>query len=55
MWDSTLLDGASGDIDQGLEPRSGQTKDYEIVIGGFDHYIRVIKEEEQRMSASGSR
>jgi len=43
MWDSTLLDGASGDIDQGLEPRSGQTKDYEIVICGFTTTYASLK------------
>ena len=43
MWDSTLLGGSSGDIDQWLEPRSRQTKEYEIVICGFTTKYASLK------------
>ena len=47
---------ASNAVDRGLEPRSGQTKDYKIGICCFSakHAARSIKEKEQRLVVSES-
>ena len=45
---------ASSAIDCGFEPRSGQTKEYKIVIYCFSTKPRSIKEKEQRLFGSES-
>ena len=41
-------------VDRGFEPRSGQTKDYEIGIMLLLRLARNIKEKEQRLVGSES-
>jgi hypothetical protein len=44
---------ATGAVDRGCEPRSGQTKDYRIGICCFSAKQRSTKEKEQRLFDSG--